>query len=258
MQKYSAGRWNDEMRAIGDLTSANTEAYRIEHIKWCGHRGAFGQFWRSEIIKYCQKSSILVIIGIHCTQFLFSFFSMKTWKYLLKFRFSEKHSPESVLHFDDLMQLLNIYETINVFLLVAPSQKQVVERFCEYIANDENRLRRLIVCSRSPILIYQVRKLLFFEFDTQLKAEKSNWHMYNSTCNLALYFLHFLFILHFNRPFPVAQGKSEFNLWPLVGWDVQSKITVADFKFIDICICIWHSIPECNCVRHRHQCGIHQ
>lgn len=74
----------------------------------------------------------------------------------MKYRFSEKQSSESVLHFDELIQMLNVYETMNVFLLLAPSNKQVVDRFTEYISNDVNHLKRFIVCSRSPLLIYQV------------------------------------------------------------------------------------------------------
>lgn len=114
------------------------------------------------------------------------------------FRFSENHSPESVLHFDDLMQLLNVYDTMNVFLLVAPSHKQVVERFCEYIARDENRLKRMIVCSRSPILIYQVRRLNYDNYEL--------WHR-----------LHFIPILHLLYIFEVAQSESEFSLWSVAG-----------------------------------------
>lgn len=151
MQEYSAGRGNDEMRTTGDFASANIEANRIEHVQCSGHRSAFGEFRRSEITEHRQKSSILVRETITLMLILGSILNC------LEFRFSEKHSPESVLHFDDVMQLLNVYKTMTVFLLVAPPHKQVVERFGEYIANDENRLKRLIVCSRSPILIYQVR-----------------------------------------------------------------------------------------------------
>lgn len=61
-----------------------------------------------------------------------------------------------MLQFEDLMQLLRVYESINIFLLVAPTNKMVSKIISKHLTNDSNQLKHVIVCSRSPFVIYRV------------------------------------------------------------------------------------------------------
>lgn len=70
--------------------------------------------------------------------------------------FSEKHPHESLLQFNDLMHLLDVHEQINVFLLMGSTNKQIVSSISRYFENNPERFKRIIICSRSPIVIYQV------------------------------------------------------------------------------------------------------
>lgn len=75
------------------------------------------------------------------------------------FDFSERYAPESILNFKALTKLLKCYENMNVFLLIAPADKSIIEKFSELIRNDESTLevaKRIVFCSRSPFVLYKV------------------------------------------------------------------------------------------------------
>lgn len=77
---------------------------------------------------------------------------------------SEKHPNESILQFNDLMHLLDVYEKLNVFLLMGSANKRIVSNISRYFENNPERFKRVVVCSRSPIAIYQVINSLFILF----------------------------------------------------------------------------------------------
>lgn len=57
------------------------------------------------------------------------------------------------------MQLLDAHEQINVFLLMGSTSKQIVSNISRYFENNPERFKRIVVCSRSPKVIFQVRYL---------------------------------------------------------------------------------------------------
>lgn len=61
-----------------------------------------------------------------------------------------------MLQFNDLMHLLDVHEQINVFLLMGSTNKQIVSNILRHFENNPERFKRIIICSRSPIVIYQV------------------------------------------------------------------------------------------------------
>lgn len=67
-----------------------------------------------------------------------------------------KYPPESVLQFNDLMHLLDVHQKLNVFLLMGSTHKQIVTNISKYFENNPERFKRIVICSRSPRVIYQV------------------------------------------------------------------------------------------------------
>lgn len=72
---------------------------------------------------------------------------------------SEKHPHESILHFNDLLQLLDAHEQLNVFLLMGSNNKKILSIILRHFENNPERVKRIVICSRSPLLIYKVRLL---------------------------------------------------------------------------------------------------
>ncbi|XP_031629159.1 glycerophosphodiester phosphodiesterase 1 isoform X2 [Contarinia nasturtii] len=70
----------------------------------------------------------------------------------------EKQPNESILQFNDLMHLLDMHEKINIFLLMGSTNQQIVSNISRYFENNPERFKRIIVCSRSPKAIFQLRK----------------------------------------------------------------------------------------------------
>lgn len=69
-----------------------------------------------------------------------------------------KETPhEAVMHLNDLMQLLDAHDHLNVFLLAGSTNKAIVSILSRYYENNPERFKRIVICSRSPIIIYQVR-----------------------------------------------------------------------------------------------------
>lgn len=65
------------------------------------------------------------------------------------------------MQLNDLMQLLDAHDHLNVFLLAGSTNKTIVSILSRYYENNPERFKRIVVCSRSPIIIYQVElKLL--------------------------------------------------------------------------------------------------
>lgn len=71
--------------------------------------------------------------------------------------YSDKHPTESVLHFNDLMQLLEVHEKLNVFFLMGTANNRIVTVISRYFENNPDRFKRIILCSRSPFVIYKVK-----------------------------------------------------------------------------------------------------
>lgn len=100
---------------------------------------------------------------IRCGKYQNLHSSIKTWQYNKCLRlfshcsFSYKHPNESVLHFNDLMQLLDVHEKLNVFLLMGTSNNRMVAIISRYFENNPERFKRIIICSRSPFVIYKVK-----------------------------------------------------------------------------------------------------
>lgn len=69
---------------------------------------------------------------------------------------SDKYPTETVLQFNDLMQLLDVHEKLNVFLLMGAANKRIAAVISRYFENNPERFKRIVVCSRSPFVIYQV------------------------------------------------------------------------------------------------------
>lgn len=61
------------------------------------------------------------------------------------------------MHLNDLMQLLDAHDHLNVFLLAGSTNKAIVSAVSHYYENNPERFKRIVICSRSPIIIYQVR-----------------------------------------------------------------------------------------------------
>lgn len=76
--------------------------------------------------------------------------------------FSEKYAPESIMTFNELIKVIEREGALNVFLLIAPRNKMVVAKFSELLKQKEivDASKRIIFCSRSPLIIYQVSKWL--------------------------------------------------------------------------------------------------
>lgn len=73
--------------------------------------------------------------------------------------YSEKYAPESILTFAELIKVIQIEEELTIFLLVAPRNNAVVAKLNETLRNKDvgGVGERIIYCSRSPLIIYQVR-----------------------------------------------------------------------------------------------------
>lgn len=59
--------------------------------------------------------------------------------------------------------MLKSYEDLTIFLLIAPRSKGVVDKLTEMLKKDEVVAavsNRIVFCSRSPYIIYQVRLAL--------------------------------------------------------------------------------------------------
>lgn len=69
------------------------------------------------------------------------------------------------------MQLLDMYEKINIFLLMGSTNQQIVSSISRYFENNPERLKRIVVCSRSPKIIFQVKITLKY---IKLKRTKKN------------------------------------------------------------------------------------
>lgn len=74
----------------------------------------------------------------------------------ISFYFSEKYPHESIMHFNDLMQLLDVHEKLNIFLLTGSTNNKIVSITSRYFENNPERFKRIVICSRSPWFIYQV------------------------------------------------------------------------------------------------------
>lgn len=111
--------------------------------------------------------------------------------------FSEKHPNESLLQFNDLMQLLDVHEQINVFLLMGSSNKQIVSSISRYFENNPERFKRIIICSRSPVVIYQVKiakmhfMIKFIRYAWDVKTERINSDFSSFVSIIRSLFAHF-------------------------------------------------------------------
>lgn len=69
---------------------------------------------------------------------------------------SEKYPHESIMHFNDLMQMLDVHEKLNIFLLTGSTNNKIASIISRYFENNPERFKRIVICSRSPWIIYQV------------------------------------------------------------------------------------------------------
>lgn len=76
--------------------------------------------------------------------------------FFLFVRISGKYPAENVLQFNDLMHLLDVHQKLNVFLLMGSSHQQIIANISRYFENNPERFKRIVICSRSPRVIYQV------------------------------------------------------------------------------------------------------
>lgn len=163
MQKYTVGCEHNQMWSIGNLSWKNVAKSDEWGAKWCakGEQWAESVFLPNQLnqtrrfkgVKYYKKSSIMVIVWISLTG---QYHSTQMQIAINYSNFSEKHPHESVLQFNDLMQLLDMHEKINVFLLMGSTSKQIVSNISRYFENNPERFKRIIICSRSPKVIFQV------------------------------------------------------------------------------------------------------
>lgn len=109
---------------------------------------------------------------------------------------SEKHPPESILQFNDLMHLLDVHEKTNIFLLMGSTNKQIISNISRHFENNPERFKRVVICSRSPTVIYQV----IYRNDNRIPVYK-----FNSFECVLLYFK------------PVTKAKSTIYMRSLVG-----------------------------------------
>lgn len=69
--------------------------------------------------------------------------------------FRSQFEPEKILTLGNLLRLLE-GTNLTIFLLISDSSSKMIEKLKSTIKLHESFTRRVIVCSKSPVAIYQV------------------------------------------------------------------------------------------------------
>lgn len=70
----------------------------------------------------------------------------------------EKYAPEKILTFGELIEVIQTERDLSIFLLIAPRNNIVVTKLLELMSEKDvaDACKRIVFCSRSPLIIYQV------------------------------------------------------------------------------------------------------
>lgn len=132
------------------------------------------------------------------------------------------------------MQLLDVHQNVNIFLLVGSTNKQIVTNISRHFENNPERFKRIVICSRSPTVIYQVIR----------RVDKN---------------------LFTNETYPIlfsisiaTKAESAIYLRSLARQSHENRLTIDTSEFSIIFIHLWAAVSKYCCCVNGHQRGVHQ